>query len=50
MLPNTHPLRRSPGATKRSLAQLGKSLSSELRMGGIANVAIHNLSPGMVRV
>ncbi|KXZ51828.1 hypothetical protein GPECTOR_11g268 [Gonium pectorale] len=36
------------GATKRSLAQLGKSLSAELGILGIRNVAIHNLSPGMV--
>eukprot|EP00877_Chromochloris_zofingiensis_P005359 jgi/Chrzof1/14824/Cz09g17200.t1_NOL[v5.2] len=36
------------GATKRSLAQLGKSLEAELKMQKIGNVGIHNLSPGMV--
>ncbi|KAK9819695.1 hypothetical protein WJX72_001307 [[Myrmecia] bisecta] len=36
------------GATKRGLAQLGKSLQAELKMQGINNVGIHNLSPGMV--
>ncbi|KAG2491067.1 hypothetical protein HYH03_010512 [Edaphochlamys debaryana] len=36
------------GATKRSLAQLGKSLGAELGILGIKNVAVHNLSPGMV--
>lgn len=36
------------GATKRSLAQLGKSLVSELKTAKIQNVGIHNLSPGMV--
>lgn len=34
------------GATKRSLAQLRKSLEAELSMQGITNVGIHNLSPG----
>ncbi|GFR42669.1 hypothetical protein Agub_g3480 [Astrephomene gubernaculifera] len=36
------------GATKRSLAQLGKSLRAELGSQGIRHVALHNLSPGMV--
>lgn len=36
------------GATKRGLEQLSKSLNSELRMLGLKNVAVHNLSPGMV--
>lgn len=36
------------GATKRSLEQLSKSLRAELRMAGVKNVGIHNLSPGMV--
>lgn len=36
------------GATKRGLVQLGKSLQAELKMLGIENVGIHNLSPGMV--
>ncbi|CAL5222870.1 g5296 [Coccomyxa viridis] len=36
------------GATKRSLAQLSKSLQAELKLLGISNVGIHNLSPGMV--
>jgi chlorophyll(ide) b reductase len=36
------------GATKRGLVQLGKSLQAELKMLGINNVGIHNLSPGMV--
>lgn len=36
------------GATKRGLAQLGKSLEAELKLLGIRNVGIHNLSPGMV--
>ncbi|KAL3158125.1 hypothetical protein ABBQ32_011723 [Trebouxia sp. C0010 RCD-2024] len=36
------------GASKRGLAQLGKSLQAELKMSGITNVGMHNLSPGMV--
>ncbi|KAG1670952.1 hypothetical protein FOA52_011387 [Chlamydomonas sp. UWO 241] len=36
------------GATKRSLAQLGKSLQAELGQADIKNVGVHNLSPGMV--
>lgn len=36
------------GATKRGLQQLGKSLAAELKMLGIKNVGVHNLSPGMV--
>jgi len=36
------------GATKRSLAQLGKSLVAELQQSSIKNVGVHNLSPGMV--
>ena len=36
------------GATKRSLVQLGKSLEAELKLLGIKNVGVHNLSPGMV--
>ena len=36
------------GATKRSLEQLGKSLRSELRMLGLKQIGVHNLSPGMV--
>lgn len=36
------------GATKRGLAQLSKSLQSELRSEGLKNIGIHNLSPGMV--
>eukprot|EP00271_Cylindrocystis_brebissonii_P004121 TRINITY_DN1559_c1_g1_i1.p1 TRINITY_DN1559_c1_g1~~TRINITY_DN1559_c1_g1_i1.p1 ORF type:complete len:396 (-),score=56.44 TRINITY_DN1559_c1_g1_i1:570-1595(-) len=36
------------GATKRSLAQLTKSLQAELGMLDIKNVTVHNLSPGMV--
>lgn len=36
------------GATKRSLEQLSKSLSSELRMAKLSKVGVHNLSPGMV--
>lgn len=37
------------GATKRSLAQLGKSLNAELRAAGVhTRVGVHNLSPGMV--
>lgn len=36
------------GATKRSLAQLGKSLEAELKLLGVKNVGVHNLSPGMV--
>lgn len=36
------------GATKRSLAQLTKSLQAELKLMGIENIGIHNLSPGMV--
>ncbi|KAK9825848.1 hypothetical protein WJX81_003619 [Elliptochloris bilobata] len=36
------------GASKRGLAQLAKSLQAELKMGGVNNVGIHNLSPGMV--
>ncbi|MEW5299240.1 MAG: hypothetical protein WDW36_002274 [Sanguina aurantia] len=36
------------GASKRGLAQLGGSISAELKMLGIRNVALHNLSPGMV--
>ncbi|KAK9791858.1 hypothetical protein WJX73_005574 [Symbiochloris irregularis] len=42
------PLFAAYGATKRGLAQLGKSLRAELRMQGISNVNIFNLSPGMV--
>ncbi|GLI65934.1 hypothetical protein VaNZ11_009608 [Volvox africanus] len=45
---NATPRFAAYGATKRSLAQLGKSLSAELGILGIRNVAIHNLSPGMV--
>ncbi|GIL79095.1 hypothetical protein Vretimale_11 [Volvox reticuliferus] len=45
---NATPRFAAYGATKRSLAQLGKSLSAELEILGIRNVAIHNLSPGMV--
>ena len=36
------------GASKRGLEQLGKSLRSELRMLGLKQIGIHNLSPGMV--
>jgi chlorophyll(ide) b reductase len=36
------------GATKRALAQLSKSIQAELKMAGIDNVGLHNLSPGMV--
>lgn len=36
------------GATKRGLAQLGKSLRSELRSEGLKKIGVHNLSPGMV--
>ncbi|KAL3689338.1 hypothetical protein R1sor_015647 [Riccia sorocarpa] len=36
------------GATKRSLAQFTKSLQAELRMQGVKNVVVHDLSPGMV--
>ncbi len=36
------------GATKRSLEQLGKSLSAELRLLGLKDIGVHNLSPGMV--
>ncbi|PSC76397.1 chlorophyll(ide) b reductase chloroplastic isoform X2 [Micractinium conductrix] len=36
------------GATKRGLAQLGKSLQSELRSDGLKKIGVHNLSPGMV--
>lgn len=36
------------GATKRGLQQLGKSLAAELKLLGIKNVGVHNLSPGMV--
>ncbi|PNH11476.1 Chlorophyll(ide) b reductase NOL, chloroplastic, partial [Tetrabaena socialis] len=45
---NATPRFAAYGATKRSLAQLGKSLGAELGILGIKNVAIHNLSPGMV--
>lgn len=45
---NATPRFAAYGATKRSLAQLGKSLASELKMLKISNVGIHNLSPGMV--
>ncbi|KAG2434566.1 hypothetical protein HYH02_012232 [Chlamydomonas schloesseri] len=45
---NATPRFAAYGATKRSLAQLGKSLGAELGMLGIKNVAVHNLSPGMV--
>ncbi len=38
----------SYGATKRSLEQLGKSLSAELRMLKLKQIGVHNLSPGMV--
>lgn len=36
------------GATKRGLSQLGRSLEAELKLLGVKNVGIHNLSPGMV--
>ncbi|DBA86750.1 hypothetical protein WJX77_010965 [Trebouxia sp. C0004] len=36
------------GASKRGLAQLGKSLQAELKMSDITNIGMHNLSPGMV--
>ncbi|KAL6761728.1 hypothetical protein V8C86DRAFT_3088155 [Haematococcus lacustris] len=36
------------GATKRSLSQLGSSLQAELQQASVRNVAVHNLSPGMV--
>lgn len=36
------------GATKRGLAQLGKSLEAELKLLGVKGVGVHNLSPGMV--
>jgi chlorophyll(ide) b reductase len=36
------------GATKRGLAQLSRSLEAELKMLGVRNVGVHNLSPGMV--
>jgi chlorophyll(ide) b reductase len=37
------------GATKRSLQQLSKSLSAELRSAKLQDkIAVHNLSPGMV--
>lgn len=36
------------GATKRSLAQLGKSLEAELKLLHVKNVGLHNMSPGMV--
>lgn len=45
---NATPRFAAYGATKRSLAQLGKSLTAELGLLGVKNVAIHNLSPGMV--
>ncbi|KAK9861543.1 hypothetical protein WJX84_011294 [Apatococcus fuscideae] len=45
---NATPRFAAYGATKRSLAQFIKSLQAELKMQGIANVGIHNLSPGMV--
>ncbi|XP_054813313.1 chlorophyll(ide) b reductase NOL, chloroplastic [Prosopis cineraria] len=36
------------GATKRSVVHLTKSLQAELQMQDVKNVAVHNLSPGMV--
>ncbi|KAL6289122.1 hypothetical protein ACE6H2_006632 [Prunus campanulata] len=36
------------GATKRSVVHLTKSLQAELQMQDVKNVAMHNLSPGMV--
>eukprot|EP00798_Chlamydomonas_sp_ICE-L_P017213 gene17213-23534_t len=45
---NATPRFAAYGATKRSLAQLGKSLVAELEQASISNVGIHNLSPGMV--
>lgn len=36
------------GATKRALVQLSKSIQAELKMAGVDNVGLHNLSPGMV--
>eukprot|EP00891_Asterochloris_glomerata_P006421 jgi/Astpho2/6421/Aster-08104 len=45
---NATPLFSAYGATKRGLAQLGKSLQAELKMLNISNVTVHNLSPGMV--
>ncbi|BBG96799.1 NYC1-like protein, partial [Prunus dulcis] len=36
------------GATKRSAVHLTKSLQAELQMQDVKNVAMHNLSPGMV--
>lgn len=45
---NATPRFAAYGATKRSLAQLGKSLSAELKQLNVSNIGIHNLSPGMV--
>ncbi|EFJ42478.1 hypothetical protein VOLCADRAFT_67034 [Volvox carteri f. nagariensis] len=45
---NATPRFAAYGATKRSLAQLGRSLGAELGILGIRHVAVHNLSPGMV--
>lgn len=45
---NATPRMAAYGASKRSLAQLGKSLCAELTQANIQNVGIHNLSPGMV--
>lgn len=45
---NATPRFAAYGATKRSLQQLGKSLTAELKMQSISNVGVHNLSPGMV--
>lgn len=45
---NATPRFAAYGATKRGLAQLGKSLQSELRSEGLKKVGVHNLSPGMV--
>ncbi len=45
---NATPRFAAYGATKRSLAQLAKSLVAELKMEKISNVGVHNLSPGMV--
>ncbi|KIY92204.1 chlorophyll(ide) b reductase [Monoraphidium neglectum] len=45
---NATPRFAAYGATKRSLAQLGKSLEAELKLLGVKNVGMHNLSPGMV--
>ncbi|KAL4855752.1 Chlorophyll(ide) b reductase [Chlorella vulgaris] len=45
---NATPRFAAYGATKRGLAQLGKSLQSELRSEGLKQIGVHNLSPGMV--